>query len=143
MKPSNKLRAAAVGRIVVGTYAFSISRCEFAGLPVAVERTLCVMGAVLAEQKDTNRREPVVELSGPGMPCRVLGHPKPALSSAEYEVVAALKNAFPEPLTRKQLEAVAGSDAHRILLALRKKDTSWSSAILIPSRSGRGGYRLL
>ncbi|MCA9254006.1 MAG: hypothetical protein KDA33_00145 [Phycisphaerales bacterium] len=97
----------------------------------------------MTEFADTNRREPVVELGGPGMPCRVLGHPKPALSAAEYAVVSALMDAFPEPISRTQLETAAGPDAHRVLLALRKKDTSWSSAILIPSRSGRGGYRLL
>ncbi|MCB9851750.1 MAG: winged helix-turn-helix domain-containing protein [Phycisphaerales bacterium] len=72
-----------------------------------------------------------------------MGHPKPALGPAEYAVVAALIEAHPEPLTREQLERAAGPEAHRVLLALRKKDTSWSSAILIPSRSGRGGYRIL
>lgn len=84
-----------------------------------------------------------MQLSGPGMPCRVLGHPKPALNPEEFAVVAALMDAYPEALSRAQLERAAGPDAHRVLLALRKKDTSWSSAILIPSRSGRGGYRLL
>lgn len=100
-------------------------------------------GDILTDPPETNRRELVVFLSGPGNPCRVMGHPKPALSPAEYAVVAALIAAYPRPLSRKQLELAAGADAHRVLMALRKKDTSWSSAILVPSRGGRGGYRLL
>jgi len=92
---------------------------------------------------DNSQRRPPIELIGPGKPCRVLGRTKPALSEGEFRVVKALADAYPDALTREALQFAAGKQAHRILLALRKKDTSWASAILVPTRSVRGGYRLL
>jgi len=73
----------------------------------------------------------------------VLGHVKPALGPREYAVISGLLSVYPSALNEKQMKAQFGDDAHELVMALRKKDTSWSQAILVPSRSGRGGYRLL
>lgn len=72
----------------------------------------------------------------------VAGHRKPPLGEPEYRLVQALLAAFPAALSRDQIEQVAGPDAHQLLMSLRKKDTSWASVIQVPTRSGRGGYRI-
>gem|GEM_PF-1814985 len=97
----------------------------------------------MAHANESVNRVVSVELRGPGEPCLVLGHTKPALGAREYALVSALLSAYPSSLNEKEMKARFGDDAHELVMALRKKDTSWSQAILVPSRSGRGGYRLL
>ena len=84
-----------------------------------------------------------VQLGGLFDPCVVAGHTKPPLGELEYQAVKMLVDSFPNAVPREELARRVGDDVHSILTQLRKKDTGWASAILMPSRSGRGGYRLI
>lgn len=87
--------------------------------------------------------QPPVQLNGLFEQCVVCGHRKPVLTEFEYAAIRKLTEAFPDGVSRDELIRVAGPDAHAILTTLRKKDTGWASVIMMPSRSGRGVYRLI
>lgn len=83
---------------------------------------------------------PVVQLSGKGQSCQVLGKPKPAVTDAQYDVVQALLQAGEQGLTKDALEAVRPS-ARRALRWLADGDSDWKSVVSFPTSPGVG-YRI-
>ena len=96
----------------------------------------------LDEKSATATTEAPVRLPTPTGPCFVLGQKKPALTKREYEAVKALLDVYPGGLSATELERKVGVGTHEILTRLRKKDSAWAAVILMPTRAGRGGYRL-
>lgn len=92
-----------------------------------------------ASAKRGPRDRPSVELGDPGMPCRVLGKEKKALTDGQYAVISRMLKAGRAGLSKDALEAVRPS-ARRILKNLRK-DADWAEAILMPGQTN-GRYRL-
>jgi hypothetical protein len=82
---------------------------------------------------------PAVTLGDPGTACRVLGQAKRPLTDAQHAVVAALRDAGSEGLSKDALESVRSS-ARRILRDLRR-DCHWAQVILLPQQTN-GRYRI-
>jgi hypothetical protein len=88
------------------------------------------------------RVEPLV-LQGPGEPVLLLGHLKPPVTYATYNVLGALLNAGPRGLTKDKLDEKSGhTDARKYLKALIKKDPDWKKVISCPEISWRH-YRII
>jgi hypothetical protein len=93
-----------------------------------------------------------VELAGEGEPIRVTGRSADGISGVAYRALEALRDAFPDGLTRQQLNEQAGSrDARRALQYLEKVEP-WKSAGVFVSDHGVGkrptvyrlaGYRIV
>ena len=82
-----------------------------------------------------------VQLDAPGKPVRVLGKPK-ELTSAQYNVVQTLVEAYPNTVTKDHLANRSGHvDAVNTLKRLARKDDTWAKVIKLAGRTG-GGYGL-
>jgi hypothetical protein len=86
--------------------------------------------------------QPPVVLNGQGEPVFVLGHEKPALTDAQYDVVQALCEAGEAGLNKDELVTKSGrGDARGILSRLAEKDTEWNIVLSRPGKPG-GRYRI-
>jgi hypothetical protein len=78
-----------------------------------------------------------VELSGEGEPILVHGLPAAGVVGVAYRALEALCKAFPDGLTRQQLNEAAGSkDARRALQYLEKNEPWRTARVIISDRGG-------
>lgn len=80
---------------------------------------------------------PPVVLHGQGQKPLVLGREMPVLSDARYLAVQALVKAWPEGLTKQQLEnQTESTSARKTLKALHDADPQWAAVIQLPGKAG-------
>jgi len=95
----------------------------------------------LPSQPPTKTGSPVV-LQGQGNDVLVLGKPKTALTSPQYNVIQALLEAGAAGLNKDNLIEKSGhSDARGILKRLAASDAEWGRVIIMPGKPG-GKYRV-
>lgn len=112
------------------------------GMFVLDRQPIRIAMSALNEKTMTTEAQPPVQIRTPSGPCLVLGQKKPALTKREYEAVKVLLDAYPSEIDTVKFEQKVGKGGHEVLARLRKKDSAWAAVILMPTRTGRGGYRL-
>lgn len=132
--------------IAISRAAKNEGECDFQLHPRTVKdwkrpRKAATNGQATAPMTPQSRSFPVV-LRGPKAPPIVGGISQAVLTKAEYDVIEAVVAAYPNRLSKDDLEIQSGrGDARKIFGRISKKSKEWTAALYLPGAK-RGGYGL-
>ena len=102
------------------------------------------LGSRLAGERPDNGPRPAIEWADFDGPLLVFGREIKGEARPSYTaflVIRALLDVFPYGATKDDIESVA-STARRLMEDLKRGNTLWDKALIMPGQKGQGGYRI-